>query len=91
MATVAAKMPGVQGTGSRRARTIVLVALVAAASWGVGFTSAKLGAEASTAPTSLVTVGHTAHVPAMQHSHGRSLDLDPQRPHGHGGGDVKGG
>ena len=89
MATVAAKIPGVQGSGSRKTRTIVLVGLVAAASWGVGFTSAKLGAEASTATTPMVVVGHTAHVPALQH--GVSLDLDPQRPRGHGGGNVKGG
>ena len=91
MATVAAKIPGVRGTGSRRARTIVLVGLVAAASWGVGFTSARLGAEATTTPTPLVTVGHTAHVPATQGSVIPNLDLDAQRPRGHGGGDVKGG
>jgi hypothetical protein len=90
MATVAARLDQVHGTGWRRGRTFALVAVVAAASWGAGFGSAKLGARTTFPEIPLVTVGHTAHVPAGVEPSGIARP-DPTRPHGHAGGQVKAG
>ena len=90
MATVAARIDEVGGPGWRRGRTIVLVAVVAAMSWGAGFGSARLGARTTVPEIPMVTVGHTAHVPAGAEPSG-TAGPELTRPRGHAGGQVKAG
>jgi hypothetical protein len=72
-----------------RARTLVLIAAIAALSWSAGFGSAKLGARTEPVPAAIVTVGHTADVAPTLETAGTRVHLEPQRPRGHGGGQVK--